>query len=59
MTVAGEDRATPVLTIARVKASVAVARALKGEIVVKSLTIERPVVNVVRVGGKSNLPKRI
>ena len=59
VTVAGEDRATPVLTIARVKASVAVARALKGEIVVKSLTIERAVVNIVRVGGKTNLPKRI
>ena len=60
VTVAGEDRATPVLTIARVKAEVAVARALKGEIVVRSLTIQRPAINVVRRrDGTTNLPKRI
>jgi uncharacterized protein involved in outer membrane biogenesis len=40
------------LTVARVVAKVAVTRALKGEIVVQSLTIERPVADL------SRLPKR-
>jgi uncharacterized protein involved in outer membrane biogenesis len=59
VTVAGEDRSSPLLTVARVRAEVAVARALKGEIVVRSLTIERPVVRFVRrADGTTNLPKR-
>jgi len=46
------------LTVDRVVAKVAVARAIKGEIVVTSLTIERPVVTLVRsADGSFNLPK--
>ena len=40
------------LTVARVVAKAAVARALKGEIVVSSVTIEKPIVNIAK------LPKR-
>jgi hypothetical protein len=61
VTVAGRDKSLPpVLTIARVRAEVSIKRALKGEIVVKSLAIERPVVNVVRRSdGATNLPERV
>src|SRR5207247_4520519 len=45
--------------MARVRAEVAVTRALKGEIVIKSLTIERPVVTFVRFAhGGTNFPRR-
>ena len=60
VTVAADDPNTPVLTIGRVVAKVAVTRALKGEIVVTSLTIERPVIRLVRrADGSTNLPKKI
>ena len=60
VTVAGEDAATPLLTIARVRAEIAVKRALKGEIIVRSLTVERPVVRIVRRSdGTTNLPRPI
>ncbi len=46
------------LTVDRVVAKVAVARAIKGEIVVTSLTIEKPVVTLIRsADGSFNLPK--
>lgn len=58
MTVAGDDPDLPVLTVARVRAEVAVGKALHGEIVVKSLTIDRPVMSVVcRADGRTNLPR--
>jgi uncharacterized protein involved in outer membrane biogenesis len=56
---AGSDL-PPVLTIARVKAAVAVGRALRGEIVIKSLVIEKPVVTVVRrADGTTNIPRPV
>jgi hypothetical protein len=53
--------ATPMLTIGRISAKLHVARALKQEIVLKSLSIERPVLSIVcRTDGTLNLsaPKR-
>ncbi len=51
-------RVGDVATVARVHVEVAIGRALKGEFVVKSLTIERPTVNLVRrADGSLNLPK--
>src|SRR5690242_10129872 len=45
-------------TVARVNIEVAIGRAIKGEFVVKSLMIERPVVTLVRrADGSFNLPK--
>ena len=60
VTVRGVDCTTPFATIARVRAEVAVTRALKGEIAVKSLTIEQPVVTYVDCdhGAASNVPRR-
>jgi hypothetical protein len=47
------------LTVRKIEAKIAVARALKQEIVLRSLAIEEPVVTIVRgVDGKSNLPAR-
>jgi len=52
-------RAGEFLNIAKLRAEIAVGRALKGEIVVKSLTIERPAVSIVRRSdGTTNLPAR-
>jgi hypothetical protein len=57
--ISADAKLPAVLTIARVRAQVAIGRALKGEIVITSLTIEKPVLNFVRlVDGTSNLPKR-
>ena len=53
--------ATPMLSIGRLSAKLHVARALKQEIVLKSLTVERPVLSIVcRADGSLNLsePKR-
>jgi hypothetical protein len=60
VTIRGVDCTTPFATIARVRADVAVTRAFKGEIAVKSLTIERPVVTFVDRdhGSASNFPRR-
>jgi uncharacterized protein involved in outer membrane biogenesis len=59
ITVTGEDKSLPpILTIGRVRAQIAVGRALKGEFVVRSLTIEKPVVHFVRQDGRTNLPSR-
>jgi len=49
----GDDVSSPVLTIARVHADVSITRALAGEIVMKSLAIEKPVLSIA-----GNLPKR-
>src|SRR5688500_15256556 len=55
----GDDEEAPILTVARVRAEMSVKRALGGEIVVKSVTIERPVLSVIRWGdGTTNLPSR-
>jgi hypothetical protein len=60
VTIAGDNPAEPVLTIRRVRAEISIPRALKKEIVVKSLTIEAPVLSVVRrADGGTNLPKPI
>src|SRR5688500_10224175 len=60
VTVAGDDPAAPVLTIKRVRAELALAKALRKEFVVKSLTIEGPVLSVVRrADGRTNLPRRL
>src|SRR4051794_20841718 len=51
--------AVPFVTIDRVLATVSVARALKQEIVVKSLAIEKPVFSYqLRSDGSTNLPPR-
>src|SRR4051812_23789454 len=58
VTVAGEDADPPVLTVGRVRAEIALTKALAGEIVIKSLTIEGPVVTIVRRrDGGTNLPR--
>jgi hypothetical protein len=60
VTVAGDDPSEPVLTVRRVRAEISVPRALKKEFVIKSLTIEAPVLSVVRhADGRTNLPKPI
>src|SRR5689334_18919656 len=41
----GDDGANPLLTIVLIRATVSLKRALKGEIVVKSITIEKPVIS--------------
>ncbi|HEY8665263.1 MAG TPA: hypothetical protein VIL86_01300, partial [Tepidisphaeraceae bacterium] len=51
--------AEPILTIGRIKAEISIARAMKKEIVVKSLAIERPRFTLVRrADGSLNLPGR-
>jgi hypothetical protein len=57
--VAAERFVAPWLSIDRVEAKVAVARALKGEISIKSMTIERPVFTyAIHSDGKNNLNAR-
>ena len=52
--------AEPFLTIRRLHADIAIARAFKGEIVFKSLSIERPVISLLRRSdGTSNLPRML
>jgi hypothetical protein len=59
VTVAGHDPATPLLTIRRVRAEIALGAALKKEFVVRSLMIEKPIVTIVRgADGRLNLPQR-
>jgi hypothetical protein len=60
VTIRGVDCNAPFATIALVRAEVSRARALKGEIAVKSLTVERPVLNYVECdhGAASNFPRR-
>src|SRR5688572_16767914 len=60
VTVAGDDAGTAVLTIERVRAELALAKALKKEFVIKSRTIEGPVLSVVRrADERTNLPRRL
>ena len=59
VTVSGADPSTPLLTVRRVRAEISLTAALKKEFVVKSLTIEKPVLTIVRgPDGKLNLPTR-
>lgn len=59
VTVAGDDPAVPFLTIHRVRAEISLGAAMKKQFVVKSLTIEKPVVTAVRgADGRLNLPRR-
>src|SRR5678816_3734740 len=58
VTVAGDDPGHPVLTVQRLRAEISIPRALKKEIVIKSVTIEGPVLSIVkRADGHTNLPK--
>jgi hypothetical protein len=58
--VAAERFATPFLTIDRLEAKVVVTRALKGEIVVRNMTIERPsFVYAIRGDGSTNMAKKV
>lgn len=60
VTVSGADPAAPLLTIRRVRAEISLGAALKKEVIVKSLTIEKPVLTLVRgPDGKLNLPPTI
>lgn len=59
ITVAGDDPAVPFLTIRRVKAEISLGAAMKKQFVIKSLTIEKPVVTIGRsADGGLNLPRR-
>ena len=44
--VASDDAATPLLTIVLVRAQISMKQAIKGEIVVKSITVEKPVIHL-------------
>lgn len=58
MTVAGEQPNRPLATIRRIDARIAVAKALSGQIVVKSLVVEGPEVLLVRgENGSLRIPK--
>lgn len=58
VTVAGDDPGEPLLTVGRARVEIAVGRALRGEIVVKSITIENPVLSVIHhEDGSTNLPR--
>jgi uncharacterized protein involved in outer membrane biogenesis len=59
MIVAGDAPDQPLLTIRRIEAQIAVAKALAGQIVVKSLLIEGPELFLIRCeDGSLNIPKR-
>jgi len=59
MTVAGDEPNRPLLSVARISAKVAIAKALAGQIVIKSLVIEGPTVNLIRRSdGSMNIPRR-
>lgn len=58
VTVAGDDPSVPVLTVRRVRAEISLGAAMKKQFVIKSLTIEKPIVTIVRsADGRLNLPK--
>jgi hypothetical protein len=57
--VAAERFVPPFLSVGRIEASIAVARALRGEMILRSLTIDRPVLTLnIHADGKSNLPAK-
>jgi hypothetical protein len=59
ITVIVDDPAIPVLTIRRVRAEISLRAAFKREFVIKSLTVERPVITLQRdAEGRINLPDR-
>jgi hypothetical protein len=60
MRVAGAQLDEPLLTVRRLRAEMSVARALRGEIVVKSITIDQPILSIARrADGTTNLPSQI
>ncbi len=57
--VAGSDPSVAFLTIRRVRAEISLGAALKKEFVVKSLTVEKPVITITRrADGRTNVPLR-
>jgi uncharacterized protein involved in outer membrane biogenesis len=57
--VATERFAAPFVSAVRIEAKVAVTKALKGEIVVKTMTIEKPLLNyTIRSDGTSNFDRK-
>ena len=59
MRVEGESADRPLLSVGRIEAKIVVAKALMGQIVVKSLVVERPEVFLMqREDGKLNIPRR-
>ena len=59
MTVVTDDPTRPLLTVQRIRAEISIPAALKKEIVVRSLTVEKPVVTITRNSdGQLNLPRR-
>jgi uncharacterized protein involved in outer membrane biogenesis len=59
MIVAGDTPDRPLLTVRKIDAQIAVAKALVGQIVVKSLVIEGPEIFLIRrEDGSLNIPKR-
>ncbi|HEV7300757.1 MAG TPA: hypothetical protein VGN72_15430 [Tepidisphaeraceae bacterium] len=55
-----DDQSVPLLTVDRLRAELSLSKALRGEIVIKSITIERPIVSLIRQpDGSFNLPKRL
>lgn len=59
VTIGGDDPAVPFLTIRRVRAEIALGAAFRKEFVIKSLTLEKPIVTIVRGSdGQLNLPQR-
>jgi uncharacterized protein involved in outer membrane biogenesis len=58
MTVAGDEPNQPLLSIFRISAKIAMAKALAGQIVIKSLVIDGPTLNVIRHrDGSMNIPR--
>jgi uncharacterized protein involved in outer membrane biogenesis len=58
MTVAGDEPNQPLLSVLRISAKIAVAKALAGQIVIKSLVIDGPTVNLIRRrDGSMNIPR--
>ncbi|HEX4055979.1 MAG TPA: hypothetical protein VHX86_17075 [Tepidisphaeraceae bacterium] len=59
MMVAGEKPDRPLLSVAHISATIAVTKALAGQIVIKSLQIDSPAINLVRRGdGSFDVPHR-
>jgi uncharacterized protein involved in outer membrane biogenesis len=58
MTVAGDEPNQPLLSVLRISAKIAMAKALAGQIVVKSLVIDGPTLNLIRRrDGSINIPR--
>jgi uncharacterized protein involved in outer membrane biogenesis len=58
MTVAGDEANRPLLSVGRISAKISVAKALAGQIVIKSMEIERPLLNLSRLSdGSFDFPR--